>query len=66
MFNAISIKIPETSIKEIEKPTLKLIWKNKSSQIAKKLLSMKSNAEDIAIPDFKLYYRAKVIKTAWY
>jgi hypothetical protein len=29
MFNAISIKIPKTIITDIEKSTLKLIWKHK-------------------------------------
>ena len=65
-FNTILIKLPMVFFTELEQTISQFVRKYKKPQIDKVILRKKNGTRGINLPDFRLCYRATVIKTVWY
>ena len=63
IFNRIPIKLPMVFFTELEQI---ICMETQKTWIAKAIQRKKNGTEGINLPDFRLYYKATVIKRVWF
>ena len=57
--------LPMVFFKELGQIISQFVWKYKKPPIVKEILRKKTGTGGINLPDFRLYYKATVIKRVW-
>ena len=65
-FNAIPIKLLMLFFTELEQNNFKMCMETQKTPSSQSNLEKKTQAGGIRSPDFRLYYKATIIKTVWY